>query len=262
LDFTLASQYVLEDRDYDTYADVESFAGAFVTFQAADGTGNSDYFGVTDATEEAYYRWRGTDTTDTNAIWNVTSATPRGSLSGKPDADFMGVGLEGTTISELDGGSLVNSTRTAESVVPGPFPLQWFGRNVNGTPGVGNKIVCEYSCMLTMNGQTQAQITSTRIRVLQFLSDIGVTGLPSFTPPTAPTITDGGTVDVLVDGSVTITPVPTSAQRFEYHEYDEATTNTWGALKTYNWILAAGQLLSIGSNLTGGHSPLRGGMLT
>jgi len=100
--------------------------------------------------------------------------------------------------------------------------------------------------MLTMNGQTQAEILTTRIRVLQFLDDIGVTGLPAFTPPTPPSLTAGGAVDILVDGSVTITPEPTTGQRFDYHEYDEATSDTWGVLKTYNWIVVVvgGRIMS------------------
>ena len=179
LSFTNLNQYLLEDRVYDSFAQLDSFAGAYVEFTAVDTTSNSDYFGIATGTEEAYYRWRGSDTLDSNAVWEVTSATPRAVLTKKPNQTFMGVGLEGTTISELDQGVLENTTRVRGANVPATHPFQWFGQNIDGTPSLGTKVVSNYACMLHMNGQTQAEILTTWTRVHQFLIDIGVNGVPN-----------------------------------------------------------------------------------
>ena len=85
----------------------------------------------------------------------------------------------GTTVSELQpGGIIQQSTKIRLGAVPATHPFQWFGLNTDGVPGVAAKVVSRYSLMLHMNGQTDAEILTIRLRVNQFLKDIGVTGVP------------------------------------------------------------------------------------
>ena len=182
VDYTTSSRHHLDSANFDTFAVVGGFIGAYIVFTAADVVANSDMFGLADAGGlECYYRWRGNDTNDFNAIYNVTGATPRTAANQRPTGDFVGFGLEGTSVKNLQpGGSILTSgARTVEAGVPGPHPCQWHGQNLSGTPAVGNVQPSRYSMMVHSNGLTSAEILLLRARVLQFLRDIGVTGVPA-----------------------------------------------------------------------------------
>ena len=182
MDFTSHLDYFTEDRAFDTFAQVSMFTGVYLDIAVADTTGDSELFGVLSGGQPAFFRWRGTDTTDFNESWNTTSGSPNTSANLRPVLDFIGIGLEGTTLSVLGvGGILHQATRNPELVVPATFPFQWFGRNANGVPAAsaGNKPVPNrYSLMVHVLGQTDADILNLRTRSLQFLKDIGVTGVP------------------------------------------------------------------------------------
>lgn len=181
VDFTAGAQHMLDSEPYDSFATVQGFMGAYIVFTGADVTGNSDLFGIATAGVECYYRWRGTDTNDFNAIYNVTSATPRSVSNVRPTGDMVGVGLEGVETFELEpGGIIVKSTRVPNGAVPATHPCQWHGQNIDGVPSVGNVQNSRYSLMmhsnLILSTVTQGVV---RARSLQFLRDIGVTGVPA-----------------------------------------------------------------------------------
>ena len=180
IDFTTSSRYMLDSADFDSFATPEGFMGVYNVFTAADVTQNSDLFGVADASNECYFRWRGNDTNDFNTLYNVTGATPRAAANTRPTGDIVGMGLEGTDVFNLAPGGIVTKAARTPTAVPAGHPCQWHGQNLNGTPAVGNVQPARYSLMLHSNGilSTVAQ-GSVRARCLQFLRDIGVTGVPA-----------------------------------------------------------------------------------
>ncbi len=179
-DFTTGTRYFLESVDFDSYATVDGFIGIYNVFTGADSAANSDMCGIATAGVECYMRWRGNDTNDFNAIFNVTSATPRTAANVRPTGDIIGFGLDGTDLFVLEpGGIVVKATRTPVANVPANFPLQWHGQNIDGTPSTGNVQNSRYSLMLTGNSITDANAVQARARSLQFLRDIGVTGVPA-----------------------------------------------------------------------------------
>ena len=182
VEFSTNAMHYLDSDDFDTFANVEGFIGVYNVFTAADGVGNSDLFGLADVGgNECYYRWRGTDTTDFNALYNVTAATPRGATNQRPTGDIVGMGLEGLEVFELQpGGIIAKSARTPNASVPTTHPCQWHGQNLSGTPAAGNMANSRYSLMLHSNGLLSTIVQgSIRARILQFLRDIGVTGVPA-----------------------------------------------------------------------------------
>ena len=179
VDFQNNAQHYLDSVNYDTFATPEGFIAAYVVFTGADTTGNSDLFGLVTAGIECTYRWRGTDTNDFNAIYNVTASTPRSASNVRPTGDLVGFGREGLDVFELQpGGIVVKSTRVA-TAVPASNPCQYHGQNIDGTPAAGNMANSRYSLIirgnLTLSTVLQGSI---RARSLQFLRDIGVTGIP------------------------------------------------------------------------------------
>ena len=180
VEFSANSQHYLDSANFDSFANPEGFMGVYNVFTAADTVNNADLFGVADATNECYIRWRGTDTTDFNAIYNVTGATPRSAANVRPTGDMVGLGLEGLDIFVLQpGGNIVKATRTP-TAVPAGFPCQWHGQNLNGTPAAGNMANSRYSLMIHSNLILSTVVQgSMRGRSLQFLRDIGVTGVPA-----------------------------------------------------------------------------------
>ena len=181
VDFTTSSRHYLDSENFDSFATLEGFIAAYIVFTGADVTQNSDMFGVADASgRECYFRWRGNDTNDFNALYNVTGATPRTAANTRPTGDMVGMGLEGTDLFNLQpGGIIAKAARTTEGV-PTTHPLQWHGQNLSGSPAVGNVQPSRYSLMIHSNllGSTVLQ-GSIRTRSLQFLRDIGVTGIPA-----------------------------------------------------------------------------------
>ncbi len=177
IDFA-ATDHVLDSANYSSFATIEGFVGCYCVWPQADTTGNSDILGVLNGTNETYLRWRGTDTNDFNASYNVTSVTPRTAANQRPTGDLVGMGLEGTDLFELQpGGVIVKATRV-QNIVPTGFPMQWHGRNVDGTPA--GTSAARYSLMIHSNALFSTVVQgSVRARSLQFLRDIGVTGVPA-----------------------------------------------------------------------------------
>ena len=175
--FLSDAQFLFEPRNFDTFAKVESFAGAFVHFESPPAvTSSSDYFGLNSVAEgEAAYSWRGTDTFDMETIWNVTLSTPRGTISERPDNDFVGLGLNGIEVTYMGSNAeIVSRDRVPNASVPRGFPMQWFGQNRNGVISTNEKDAMTFSFMLHMNGQTIADMLSTRLRVLTLMTALGV----------------------------------------------------------------------------------------
>ena len=178
--FETGSQHFLEDVDFESYATVEGFIAVYNVFINADTANNSDMFGVATAGVECYFRWRGNDTNDFNALYNVTSATPRTAANQRPDGDLVGLGLDGVDLFVLQpGGVVVKATRTPVANVPASNPLQWHGQNIDGVPSNGNVQNSRYSLMITGNEIIDTNAVAARARSLQFLRDIGVTGIPA-----------------------------------------------------------------------------------
>lgn len=180
VEFSNNNMHYLDSEDFDTFGTPEGFMGCYNVFTGADTTGNSDLFGLADASNECYYRWRGTDTTDFNAIYNVTTATPRSASNQRPDGDIVGQGLEGLDVFELQPGGIVVKSTRIPTAVPAGHPCQWHGQNLNGTPAAGNMANSRYSLMVHSNVLLSNIVQgSFRALSLQFLRDIGVTGIPA-----------------------------------------------------------------------------------
>jgi len=179
VEFQNNNQHLLDPQNMDTFSTLDGFMGCYNVFTDVDTTNNSDLFGVEDASQICYYRWRGDDTDDFNAQYNVTDLIPRTTSSVRPNIDFVGFGLGGTDQIELVvGGSVVRATRVRNATVP-KVDCQWHGHNVNGVPAAGNMSNSRYSFMIHANGLwSDGDIVSLRALVLQFLRDIGVTGIP------------------------------------------------------------------------------------
>ena len=180
VDFQNGNMHMLDSANFDSFANIEGFIGVYQVFTNPDVTQNSDLFGLADAGgRECYYRWRGNDTNDANVIYCVTGATPRHVGTVRPQGDLVGMGLEGTDVFELQpGGIIEKSARTPEGV-PTTHPCQWHGQNLSGAPAAGNVQNGRYSYMMHSNLLASTVVQgSIRTRVLQFLKDIGVTGVP------------------------------------------------------------------------------------
>jgi len=183
VDFTTSSRHYLDSKNFDSFAAIDGYIAAYIVFTDPDVPGNSDLFGVADAAgNECYMRWRGNDTNDFNAIYNVTSATPRTAANMRPTGDLVGMGLSTVPRDVFvlqPGGIIVKANRLQEGVPQG-HPFQWHGQNINGTPSIGNVQPSRYSLMIHANTPTDTILQgSVRARSLQFLRDIGVTGIPA-----------------------------------------------------------------------------------
>ena len=180
VEFSNGNMHLLDSADFDSFATPEGFIAVYQVFTGADVTQNSDLFGVADASNECYYRWRGNDTNDTNVIYNVTGATPRHIGSVRPQGDLVGMGLEGSDVYELQPGGIIEKAARTPTAVPAGHPLQWHGQNLQGTPAAGNLQNGRYSLMLHSNAIISSVAQgAVRTRCLQFLLDIGVTGVPT-----------------------------------------------------------------------------------
>ena len=181
VDFQNGNMHYLDSADFSSFATLEGFIAVYNVFTGADVTQNSDLFGVADAGgRECYYRWRGNDTNDSNVLYNVTGATPRHIGTVRPQGDLVGMGLEGTDVFELQPGGIIEKAARTTEGVPVGHPCQWHGQNLSGTPAAGNVQNSRYSLMIHANGPVLSTIVQgvVRNRSLQFLKDIGVTGVP------------------------------------------------------------------------------------
>ena len=178
VDFTTNNAHWLDSANFDTFATVDGFIAAYIVFTVADSSANHDLFGVATAGNECYMRYRGNDTNDFNAIFNVTSATPRSAATVRPDGDLVGMGLDGVDLFNLQPGGIVVKANRTPNVVPTGNPMQWHGQNIDGVPSTGNLQNSRYSIMIMGNNINDTNAILARTRVLQFLRDIGVTGVP------------------------------------------------------------------------------------
>lgn len=180
VDFTNNSMHYLDPDDFDTFATVNGFMGVYNVFTAADVTSNSDLFGTLSGANQILMRWRGDDTDDFNTLYNVDNVTPRTGVNIRPTGDFVGIGLEGADIFNMAVGGAIGKAARTSTPVPAGFPMQWHGQNQNGTPAAGNMQNSRYSLMVHANNMvSDAASLLVRPRVLQFLRDIGVTGVPA-----------------------------------------------------------------------------------
>ncbi len=177
IDFTTTGGRVTEGRNFDSFASIDHAYGAYVVWYVADTTGNSDMCGVLSGGNETYFRWRGNDTFDFNAICNETAVTPRTAANTRPTGDIAGCGLNGTTHYDLEVGGTTHTVTRVRNVVPVGFPFQWHGRNSDGAPG--NTPPSRFSAMYHLSDGTAATALIMRSRTLQFMRDIGVTGIPA-----------------------------------------------------------------------------------
>ena len=158
-----------------------SGAGAYLVFTLADVTGNSDYFGAVNFGIECYLRWRGLTNADMNIAWTHDGVSPRPFPPAvRPTGDVIqgGSGSGGTSAYFANGSTLqTNIFRTFE----GSFPtaaMQFNGRNNAGATQQARDST--HSFWFLMQGHDPATDCLTmRAAVLQFLRDIGVTGVPS-----------------------------------------------------------------------------------
>ena len=179
VDFTTNNAHWLESANFDTFATVDGFIAAYIVFTVADSSANHDLFGVATAGNECYMRYRGNDTNDFNSIYNVTSATPRSAANQRPEGDLVGMGLDGVDLFNLQPGGIVVKATRVPNVVPTGNTMQWHGQNIDGVPSVGNMQNSRYSLMIMGNTISDTNAILARARVLQFLRDIGVTGVPA-----------------------------------------------------------------------------------
>ena len=193
IDFSTNAQHLLEGRAYDSFAGADHFMGCYVVFTAADTTANSDLFGLASLGVEAYYRWRGNDTSDANSIIHVTGATPRAVNIVRPTGDVVGAGFDGVAnVIELIVGGVTEITGRTFEGVPTLHPVQWHGQNLDGTPAAGNMANSRYSIMFHLNKTSPPNMTTVRTRTLQFLNDIGVIGVPAAGAGALATLTPKG----------------------------------------------------------------------
>ena len=182
LDFLGGVQHVLEGRVFASFvnANGQGYSGGYSEFLAADGTGNSDFFGILQGANEVQFRWRGTDTTDYNHKYSNASLTPRVAANTRSNREVWTVGWDGTDILvSVVGGNLVKATHTFQAV-PTTHPMQWHGQNIDGTPAAGNVNNMRFSAMFHLDTvQTSQGVADLRARVLQFLRDIGVSNVPA-----------------------------------------------------------------------------------
>ena len=178
-DFNNNNMHFLDSANFDTFATPQCFSGAYCVFTGADVTQNSDLFGVATVGIEAYMRWRGTDTSDYNIVWNATSATARPVVNVRPTGDLVGAGAEGVENYILTPGGIIEKMARTLTAVPAGNPMQWHGQNIDGVPSTGNVQNARYSLMIHSNANAATIVQgSIRNRSLQFLKDIGVTGVP------------------------------------------------------------------------------------
>lgn len=177
-DFINNSQHFLEGRDFDAYSTQNIFMGCYNVFTAADTVQNSDMFGVENGGATTYFRWRGNDTNDFNELIGQTSAAGRSAANVRPEGDIVGQARSSGDTFNLQPGNVIDSTVQAFVAHPSGGPIQWHGHWTNGVPSAGNMANSRYSCMFSMATPSLANVSNTRALMLQFLIDIGVTGVP------------------------------------------------------------------------------------
>lgn len=140
---------------------------------------NNDYCGLTAGVgEEAYIRNRDEGSSfDIDSSWNQTAATPRVATVGLLHEDLCGWGTETGAESLVmhPGGIIDSAARTFGT--PNVAQFCWMGRNNGGTPEFSP--VGMHRFFMFVDKPTGGTILLIRSRVLQFLRDIGVKGVPA-----------------------------------------------------------------------------------
>ena len=150
--------------------------GSYQVQTQADTTANTDFFGFVDGVLEVYMRWRGNDVFDFNVTMGKTSINPRPALNVKPTGDIVVLGGNSTTEDFISSGAVVNTMggKTQEG-----FPnlvIEFNGRNSSGTPQ--QRRGARHSLWFIAEIDS-SDILTARARMLQFLIDFGVTGVPT-----------------------------------------------------------------------------------
>jgi len=202
LDFLNNAMHVLEGRNFETYSTQDIFFGAYVVMYDADGTGNSDVYGISNGGADTYMRWRGDDTNDFNEHIGQTSSANRSLANLRPTGDFVGLGrLVNGTYNLQPAGAVILAVQPFVAH-PSGGPVQWHGNWNNGTPSAGNMANSRYSCMISMVAPEVVDIEKLRALVLQFLREVGVTGIPA---PAAAMTTENGDILTTEAGDTLIT---------------------------------------------------------
>ena len=161
-----------------------SGAGAYIVFTDADAANNTDYFGAVNAGLECYLRWRGANL-DLNVAWSHTGINPRpspspGTRPSQDQGDIIqcGSGAGGTTAYFFNGpDQLSTEARTFEGGWPA-IAMHWNGRNNAGASQQAR--AARHSFWFLLQGHDpDTDCPQMRSRVIQFLTEIGVTGLPT-----------------------------------------------------------------------------------
>jgi len=178
IDFTANAQHLLEGRNFETYSTTDIFIGCYNAFTAVDTGTNADLFGMTDGTRELLMRWRGGNG-DFNELIGQTNAGTRSVANVRPTGDFVGLGRFATNQTvNLQPNAVTNLAVQTFISMPVGFPVQWHGQMQSGTPASGNVQNARYSCMISMTTPVIADLEKLRALVLEFLTDIGVSGVP------------------------------------------------------------------------------------
>ena len=186
LDFTAFGAGVLTPGNLSSFMNVHPCgAGSYMVFTTVDTAANTDYFGAVDAVPlECYLRWRGDDTTDINLAWTSTGVTPRPpNPSVRPGGAFAeviqaGAQAAGASVYFFNGpDQSPDQARTFEGAWP-DARMQFNGRNNVGVTQQARESL--HSFWFLMQGHNpDTDCITMRGRVLEFLTAIGVTGLPT-----------------------------------------------------------------------------------
>ena len=178
IDFINNAQHLLEGRNLNAYSVQDLFMGCYVVMYEADTTGNSDLYGLEAGGLLTYLRWRGDDDNDFNEHMGNVATGARSPANQRPTGDFVGLGRVGNNTYNLQPLAVTNLAVQPFNNHPTGFPVQWHGHNVDGTPAGGNMTNSRYSCMLSMIALNPPDTEKLRALVLEFLINIGVTGVP------------------------------------------------------------------------------------
>jgi len=153
--------------------------GLYVVLTAADTINNTQYLGYTDATNSLQYGfwWRGTDTNDYNVNFGKTGNSPRPPFGTRASGDFLAGG--GNTTTEdfflFEGGADATLSRTNEATFDAQV-IHFNGRNQQGS---SNSARASRHSLWFIGAINNSEAVVLRTRVLQFLIDLGVTGVPT-----------------------------------------------------------------------------------
>jgi hypothetical protein len=136
---------------------------------------NTDYCGVVGDNGDNYLRMR--TGTDHNVVWDQSGVTPRPAARGALEGDVCGYGgFIAANATLLSPGGVVESVsgRTDLARVTNAS-FHFNGRNSSGTQ---NAKAYRHSFWMFLDGAADTDLLQFRTRINQFLTDLGVTGVP------------------------------------------------------------------------------------